>query len=712
MMSDPRARVIRSFSRCFIALMIVTKVVAQTISYTGGIISENFDGIGPSGTNTPAGWFVGWLGGSATFSTNVAVNDGSIAPNQNAGWNFGAPGASDRALGLMATSSGTPTPPGNDRFVEVRIQNNSGQAIGAIHVRYDGEEWRSGSSSTQINTNVLQFSADGVNFVNMGTNFQFAQPVFSPVSTPLDGNVAANRRTNIGGVYVLPAAVPVSATIFLRWYDFNDPSTEPGLAMDSFSFSVSNVLIAITNQPQTQAVAPGTNVSFTVTAGPAITGYQWQKDGVNLTNGTRITGANAATLNINSVLPGDLGIYTVTVTNTDGSLRSAPATLVFIAPPFQWVRQAGASGSTADFGGGIACDGATGLYVTGQYLSGASFSGTNLSGSGFFLARYNTAGALEWVRSATSASGAAVGHSVTVDPLGNCYVAGSFDGTTSFGATNLTSAGGSDVFLAKYDRAGTLLWAVQQGGAFDDSGRGVAADGTNGCFITGLLQSASGSASRDIVVARYNASGALQWQRQPASTSSDAGMAIAVDGSGNAVVTGWFTGTANFITTNITAIGARDIFAAKYNNTGTLLWVSVVGGASGDEGKGVGVDTNGNVYVTGSFNLGGGNTSNEAEKLLLSKFNSAGALLWQRELLASFWYFDFSSATDRAGNTWVVGGMRSSGSLNGFPVSSTGSYDGVVAKYDSAGALVWLGQITGAGSAIVHRVAPDGEGRC
>lgn len=706
----------RAPARWLVPLLLVAGLLAeagaQTISYNGGTLSENFDAMGPFGTNTPPGWFVGWAGGSVTFTTNITVNDGTLAPNYTAGWNFGPVGTSDRALGLMATGSSTPTPPGADRFLEVRIQNNTAQPIGAIAVRYDGEEWRTGSSATQVNKNELQFSADGQNFVSMGSNFQFTQPVFSPISSPLDGNAAANRRANIGGVYALPTPVPSGGLLYLRWYDVNDPASEPGLAMDNFSFAATNLLIAITNQPQTQAALPGSTVTLSVLAGPDITSYQWQKDGIALTDTERVTGAKTATLTLNNFQAADLGVYTVLVRNANAALSSDPATLLFTAPPFQWAQRAGAAGATADLGDGIACDGPTALYVTGQYLSGATLGGTNLSGSGLFLARYTAAGTLEWVRTATSASGAPVGHSLSVDPLGNCYVTGSFDGTTSFGVANLVSAGGSDVFVAKYDRAGTLLWVVRQGGAYDDSGRGIAADGANGCFLTGLLQSSTAASSRDILVAKYNAQGVLQWQRQPASSSSDAGMAVAADDAGNAYVTGWFTSTANFLTTNVTAIGARDIFVAKYNSAGTLLWVSALGGASGDEGKGVGVDTNGNVYVTGSFNIGGGSASSDAEKFLLTKFSSTGALLWQRELLASLYYPDFSSASDRAGNTWVVAGLQGSGRLNGLPVSSTGSYDGLVAKYDPAGTLVWVSQVTGSGSAIPHRLAADGAGHC
>src|SRR5215207_8407465 len=81
--------------RCFLSLLAFGRLIflepeatAQTVTHMGGTLSETFDGVGALGTTTPAGWFVGWAGGTVTFSTNITVNDGSLAPNQNAGWNF------------------------------------------------------------------------------------------------------------------------------------------------------------------------------------------------------------------------------------------------------------------------------------------------------------------------------------------------------------------------------------------------------------------------------------------------------------------------------------------------------------------------------------------------------------------------------------------------------------------------------------------------
>ena len=85
-----------------------SQVAAQTISYTGGTLTENFDSMGPAGTNTPPGWFVGYA--STTNRTTVGTSDGSVAPNGTAGWNFGTANGTNRALGTMATHMAAPAP--------------------------------------------------------------------------------------------------------------------------------------------------------------------------------------------------------------------------------------------------------------------------------------------------------------------------------------------------------------------------------------------------------------------------------------------------------------------------------------------------------------------------------------------------------------------------------------------------------------------------
>jgi N-acetylneuraminic acid mutarotase len=206
----------------------------EPIAYTGGTLTETFDGMGATGTTTPPGWVVGYAGPSD--QTTVAVNDGGIGPNQNAGWNFGVSNDVDRALGTMPTTTGTPTPPAGTRFVCTRIRNNTGRPIHRITVFYDGEQWRTGSTESNANSLVLRFSADGLNYVDMGSAFNFTQPTFTPLNNALDGNQAANRRAGIGGTFDLPSFIPPDGIAYLRWFDANESGADPALAIDNFSF--------------------------------------------------------------------------------------------------------------------------------------------------------------------------------------------------------------------------------------------------------------------------------------------------------------------------------------------------------------------------------------------------------------------------------------------------------------------------------------------
>ena len=306
--------------------------VSSVISYTGGTLTENFDSMGTNGTNTPPGWFVGYAG--PTNLTTVGVSDGSIAPNGNAGWNFGTqegtPNSAERALGTMATSVGSPAP-NDSRFVCARIRNRTGQSLSSITVSYSGEQWRTGDNTTNLNALVLQYSADGRNFVNMGSAFNFTQRTFTPLSSALNGNDPTNGVAVIppdGTIFVLSPVIPPDGTIFLRWFDANDAGTDPALAIDNFSFSATPDASppVITSQPQSLTVEEGRRATFSVAA----TGspprdplhYQWGR------NGSPMLGATNATFTLPNVRLADGGsVFHVLITNASGSVTSAPAVL-------------------------------------------------------------------------------------------------------------------------------------------------------------------------------------------------------------------------------------------------------------------------------------------------------------------------------------------------------------------------------------------------
>lgn len=115
----------------------------------------------------------------------------------------------------------------------------------------------------------------------------------------------------------------------------------------------------------------------------------------------------------------------------------------------QWVQSAG--GKLNDSGISITLDSAKNVYVTGRYSDIAAFGAiikSSVGGNDIFIAKYNSGGTLQWVQSAGGTLDDA-GNSVAVDAYSNVYVTGAYKDTATFGATSKTSAGGSDVFLAR-----------------------------------------------------------------------------------------------------------------------------------------------------------------------------------------------------------------------------------------------------------------------
>ncbi|MBI1956110.1 MAG: SBBP repeat-containing protein, partial [Acidobacteria bacterium] len=224
---------------------------------------------------------------------------------------------------------------------------------------------------------------------------------------------------------------------------------------------------------------------------------------------------------------------------------------------------------------------------------------------------------------------------VAVDGSGNVVVTGQFFGTVDFGGGVLSGTGGLDIFAAKFSGTdGSHTWSKRFGSTSDDYGQGVAVDSSGKVAVTGFFIGTvdfgggglTSAANTDIFVAKYSGTdGSYLWSKRFGSTSDDIGNSVAVDSSGNVVVTGFFNGTVDFGGGGLTSAESNDIFVAKYSGAeGSHLWSKRFGSTSTDQGLGVAVDSSDNVVVTGLFtgtvNFGGGNlTSAGAEDIFLVK---------------------------------------------------------------------------------------------
>lgn len=250
--------------------------------------------------------------------------------------------------------------------------------------------------------------------------------------------------------------------------------------------------------------------------------------------------------------------------------------------------------------------------------------------------------------------------SIAYDGSGNTYVAGIHRGTIT--TPSLTNAGLEDGFVFKTNASGAVLWQEKFGRPLSDKVNAMVVDNAGNVYITGMftgtnvsfkfaagadLTSQVAGSSADICLVKYNSAGAFQWARGIGSATTDEGLGLSFDASGNLVLCGFIGGTATVYSratpsiATITAIGGLDAVVAKFAPDGSYIWGQVVGSAAGAEkATAITTDASDNVYVGGlvfgtvDLDPGAGTTTvtegipQGAGDVYLAKYSSTGAFLW------------------------------------------------------------------------------------
>jgi hypothetical protein len=255
------------------------------------------------------------------------------------------------------------------------------------------------------------------------------------------------------------------------------------------------------------------------------------------------------------------------------------------------------------------------------------------------------------------------GTGVVADAQGNTYVTGTFQGKVDFNPSKtktkfLTAEGLGSSFVAKYTAAGGFAWARLLGSVTTTSiahpgiSGGIAIDTDGSVYTTGVFNATADFAPStgiggDIYLAKLDTNGNLIWNLGFGSTDTDAGVSVAVDHSHHVYLTGVFSDTVDFEPGkkkfNLTSQGLQDAFIAKYDGNGTLLWARGLGGNGLDAGGDMAINSKDQVFLVGSS---GSNTvnyyaaTNIQSNLLgqfglsgayMMKFSSAGSLLFSKE---------------------------------------------------------------------------------
>jgi len=341
-------------------------------------------------------------------------------------------------------------------------------------------------------------------------------------------------------------------------------------------------------------------------------------------------------------------------------------------------------------------------------------------------------------------SGFDQGYAIAVDALGNAYVTGqtaAIDFPTTAGAFQ-TNYGGGDAFVAKLNPSGSaLVYSTYLNGA---SGNGIAVDSAGNAYVTGdagplTFPTTAGAFQTapvgfDTFVTKLNATGsALVYSARFGGNLDDFGRGIAVDGTGNAYITGWTVcrstvctfPTVNAFQPNF-AGGNNDAFVTKIDSTGaSLVYSTYLGGGkiingTEDWGEGIAVDSFGSAYVTGytyspdfPMTAGAFDTTRAGLDAFVTKFTPDGASLVYSTFLGGAGREQGQGiAVDANGNAYVTGITESfdspfTSAYEGFPVTSgafqtKGSYDAFVTKLNSKGSALIYSTYLG-GTAGVDR---------
>jgi hypothetical protein len=309
-------------------------------------------------------------------------------------------------------------------------------------------------------------------------------------------------------------------------------------------------------------------------------------------------------------------------------------------------------------------------------------------------------------------SGMDISNGIARDSYGNLYIAGYFQGDTlTLGAFTLLNPEGypsTEIFIAKLDSLGNVLWAKNARGTSYDECFGIAVDPSGDIYITGWFASPTLSFSdstltnaggHDVFVAKYDPSGNVLWAKQGAGSAYEEGQCLATDPAGNIYVMGRFQGTTTFGDTTLTAEGVWDVFLVKYSPSGDVVWAKREGGNGDDAGYGISTDLAGNIYATGSFysdSIRFGNTTLKnsghmgSTDFFVVKYYASGEVSWARNADCYESDAGYGVTSDTRGNVYVVGQFNYSAMRFGDQYLSIGTGNNVfIVKYDSSGTALW-----------------------
>lgn len=312
---------------------------------------------------------------------------------------------------------------------------------------------------------------------------------------------------------------------------------------------------------------------------------------------------------------------------------------------------------------------------------------------------------------------------LALDSTGNPYITGQTNG----GMDGNSNAGGTDIFLTKWNTmltskawtkqlgTGTTndQWGSAVGGSGDDAGRSVVVSGT-AVYVTGFVSGdydgngnsgdckQSADQCKDIFLTKWGLDGTKEYSKQWGTNSHEGAYGIAADSTGNVFVAGYSNGDLDGVHNQ----GNDDIFLSKWKTDASREWTKMLGSNSNEYSLATAVDSAGNIFVAGyaTGDLDGGSNQGGSD-IFLTKWAANGTKAWTKQWGTSGTDMANSVAVDASGNIYVTG--YTMGALDGN--TSAGGSDFFITKWNADGTKSWTKQAGSTGDDSAYSVTISGS---
>lgn len=282
------------------------------------------------------------------------------------------------------------------------------------------------------------------------------------------------------------------------------------------------------------------------------------------------------------------------------------------------------------------------------------------------------------------------------DITGNIYVCGSFSGTINLDNVTLTSAGDKDVFVAKLNSSGTVLWAKQGGGIYEDQATALTLDASGNVYVGGKYSTSATFNGNTInnassFLLNYSTSGTFGWVKNVTSASSIDDITL---NGGFLYLTGNMNGGNTFESIKLgTDYEYYSSYLAKYTIDGKIN--SAIGIKNSSSYKKMTIDNSSNISIFtvfyGKIFLNNDTISSiGGDDLIVINYSPSLTLNWYKTGGGSGYDYAKDITTDASGNVYVLGTVQSSATFSGITINTTGNDGYFMAKYSNTGNLAWV----------------------